>query len=97
MALLAVPLTSASAGDDDAGYNSSDTDTVTIGSDPNTGGQRNKTTMRCSRSSKGLRSSNRATTLRRITIRLTIQLTPTIPGGTSGQFCLDQYRARLCA
>jgi len=31
-------LTSAYAGDDDAGYNSSDTDSVTIGSDPNTGG-----------------------------------------------------------
>ena len=36
--LLAVPLTSASAGDDNGGYNSSDTDTVTIGSDPNTSG-----------------------------------------------------------
>jgi len=34
--LLAVPLTSASAGDDNGGYNSSDT--VTIGSGPNTGG-----------------------------------------------------------
>jgi len=38
MALAAVPFTGASAGDDSGGYNSSDTDTVTIGSDPNTGG-----------------------------------------------------------
>lgn len=38
MALVAVPLTSASAGDEDSGYNTSDTDSVTIGSDPNTGG-----------------------------------------------------------
>jgi hypothetical protein len=38
IALLAVPFTGASAGDDSGGYNSSDTDTVTIGSDPNTGG-----------------------------------------------------------
>jgi hypothetical protein len=38
MALVAVPFTGASAGDDDAGYNTSDTDSVTIGSDPNTGG-----------------------------------------------------------
>ena len=36
MALVAVPFSSASAGDDDAGYNTSDTDSVTIGSDPNT-------------------------------------------------------------
>ena len=36
--LLAVPLTSASAGDYDSGYNSGDTDTLTIGSDPYTGG-----------------------------------------------------------
>jgi hypothetical protein len=37
-ALLAVPLTSASAGDYDSGYNTGDTDTLTIGSDPYTGG-----------------------------------------------------------
>ena len=37
-ALLAISLTGAYAGDDDAGYNTSDTDSVTIGSDPNTGG-----------------------------------------------------------
>jgi hypothetical protein len=36
--LLAVPLTSASAGDYESGYNSGDTDTLTIGSDPYTGG-----------------------------------------------------------
>ncbi len=36
--LLAVPLTSASVGDYDSGYNSGDTDTVKIGSDPYTGG-----------------------------------------------------------
>ena len=38
MVLAAVPFAGASAGDDSGGYNSSDTDTVTIGSDPNTGG-----------------------------------------------------------
>jgi hypothetical protein len=38
VALYAIPLSGASAGEDDAGYNTSDTDTVTIGSDPNTGG-----------------------------------------------------------
>ena len=38
MALDAVPFTGAFAGDDSGGYNSSDTDAVTIGSDPNTGG-----------------------------------------------------------
>jgi hypothetical protein len=38
VALLAVPFAGAFAGDDDAGYNTSDTDSVTIGSDPNTGG-----------------------------------------------------------
>ena len=38
MALAAVPFTDASAGDDSGGYNSSDTDTVTIGSEPNIGG-----------------------------------------------------------
>jgi len=38
MALAAVPFTGASAGDDSGGYNSSDTDTVTIGSEPNIGG-----------------------------------------------------------
>ncbi len=38
LALIAIPLSGAWAGDDDAGYNSSDTDSVTIGSDPNTGG-----------------------------------------------------------
>jgi hypothetical protein len=38
MALVAIPLTGASAGEDDGGYNTSDTDSVTIGSDPNTGG-----------------------------------------------------------
>ena len=34
--LLAVPLTSASAGDYESGYNRGDTDTLTIGSDPYT-------------------------------------------------------------
>ena len=38
IALLAVPLAGASAGDDYSGYNTGDTDSVTIGSDPNTGG-----------------------------------------------------------
>jgi hypothetical protein len=38
MALDAVPFTGAFAGDDSSGYHSSDTDAVTIGSDPNTGG-----------------------------------------------------------
>ncbi len=38
MALLAIPVSGAWAGDDDSGYNTSDTDSVTIGSDPNTGG-----------------------------------------------------------
>jgi hypothetical protein len=36
--LLALSLAGASAGDYDSGYNSGDTDTVTIGSDPYTGG-----------------------------------------------------------
>ena len=36
--LLALSLASASAGDYNSGYNSGDTDTVTIGSDPYTGG-----------------------------------------------------------
>jgi hypothetical protein len=38
MAFLAVPFSGASAGDEDSGYNTGDTDTVTIGPDPNTGG-----------------------------------------------------------
>ena len=36
--LLALSLASASAGDYDSGYNSGDTDTLAIGSDPYTGG-----------------------------------------------------------
>src|SRR5262245_44634706 len=78
LGLLALSLTSASAGDYDSGYNSGDTDTVTISSDPYTGGATQEDYDQ-TRSRKGSRTSSRATMPRRMVFRLTIPPRPTIP------------------